>query len=76
MKHLFTHTSGIVYPIFTDKGRSGYMKAKITDAFPDGSIDLAENIRRLASVPLAHQPGDGLYLWYEYECFGPGDRSD
>ena len=45
MKHLFTHTSGIVYPIFTNKGRAGYMEAKITDAFPDGSIDLAENIR-------------------------------
>ena len=51
MKHLFTHTSGIVYPIFTDKGRAGYMEARITDAFPDGSIDLAENIRRLAGVP-------------------------
>ena len=70
MKHLFTHTSGIVYPIFTDKGRSGYMKAKITDAFPDGSIDLAENIRRLASVPLAHQPGDGYTYGMNMDVLG------
>ena len=76
MKHLFTHTSGIVYPIFTDKGRSGYMKAKITDAFPDGSIGLAENIRRLASVPLAHQPGDGYTYGMNMDVLGRGDRSD
>ena len=70
MKHLFTHTSGIVYPIFTDKGRAGYMEARITDAFPDGSIDLAENIRRLAGVPLAHQPGDGYTYGMNMDVLG------
>ena len=59
MKHLFTHTSGIVYPVFTNAGRDGYLKAGITDACPDGTMDLAENIQRLAGVPLAHEPGEG-----------------
>jgi len=70
MKHLFTHTSGIVYPIFTDKGRAGYMEARITDAFPDGRIDLAENIRRLAGVPLAHQPGDSYTYGMNMDVLG------
>jgi len=70
MKHLFTHTSGIVYPIFTDKGRAGYMGARITDAFPDGRIDLAENIRRLAGVPLAHQPGDSYTYGMNMDVLG------
>lgn len=34
------------------------MNAKITDVFPDGSLDLTENIRHLANVPLVHQTGD------------------
>ena len=59
MNQLFTHTSGIVYPVFTSKGRAGYMKAKITDAFPGDGETLENNIKKLASVPLAHEPGEG-----------------
>ncbi len=59
MNQLFTHTSGIVYPIFTYKGRAGYMKEKIIDAWPGEDISLEENIKRLAEVPLAHEPGEG-----------------
>ena len=59
MNQLFTHTSGIVYPIFTYKGRAGYMKEKIIDAWPGEDISLEENIKRLAGVPLAHEPGEG-----------------
>ena len=59
MNQLFTHTSGIVYPVFTTKGRAGYMQAKITDAFPGNGETLEDNIRKLASVPLAHEPGEG-----------------
>ena len=43
MNQLFTHTSGIVYPIFTYKGRAGYMKEKIIDAWPGEDISLEEN---------------------------------
>ena len=57
MNQLFTHTSGIIYPIFSSVGRTGYLGAKIIDAWPGEDITLEENIKRLASVPLAHEPG-------------------
>ncbi len=58
MKHLFSHTSGIVYPIFTSKGREGYQAAAVQDGFPDMEITLEEDIKRLAKLPLAHEPGE------------------
>jgi len=70
MRHLFTHTSGIVYPIFTDQGRDGYLRAKITDAFPNGQITLEENIKRLAGVPLAHEPGEKFTYGMNMDVLG------
>jgi CubicO group peptidase (beta-lactamase class C family) len=58
IKHLFSHTSGLVYPIFTSKGREGFLAANVQDGFPKMDITLAEDIRRLASLPLAHEPGE------------------
>jgi len=58
MKHLFSHTSGIVYPIFTSKGREGYQAAEVQDGFPTMDITLEEDIKRLATLPLAHEPGE------------------
>lgn len=57
MKHLFSHTSGIVYPLFTYKGREGFLSAGVQDGFPTMTITLEENIQRLATLPLAHEPG-------------------
>ena len=70
MNQLFTHTSGIVYPIFTYKGRAGYMKEKIIDAFPGENISLEENIKRLAGVPLAHEPGEGQTYGMNMDVLG------
>lgn len=58
MKHLFSHTSGLVYPIFTGKGREGYLAAGVQDAFPKMDITLEEDIKRFALLPLAHEPGE------------------
>ena len=60
MKHLFTHTSGIVYPIFQPDslGRQGYIAAGVQDAWPDTSITLEENIKKLATLPLNNEPGE------------------
>ena len=47
MKHLFTHTSGLVYPFFTppEIGREGYMQGRVYDAWsPDTSLSLEEYI--------------------------------
>ncbi len=58
IKHLFSHTSGIIYPIFSSMGREGYLAAKVQDGFPDMRITLEEDIKRLATLPLAHHPGE------------------
>lgn len=58
IKHLFSHTSGIVYPLFTSVGREGYLEAAVQDAFPNMDITLEDNIRKLATLPLAHEPGE------------------
>jgi CubicO group peptidase (beta-lactamase class C family) len=56
VRQLLTHTSGLGYK-FTE-GRDGpYHKAQISDGFDDVRIDLAEEMRRLASVPLLSAPG-------------------
>ncbi len=58
MKHVFTHTSGIGYPGSNPIGREGYMEAEIQSGWPNMEITLEENIKRLAALPLAHEPGE------------------
>jgi CubicO group peptidase (beta-lactamase class C family) len=59
IRHLLTHTSGISYrffglPIIADL----YAEAGITDGLSETDLDLAENVRRIASQPLLHEPGE------------------
>jgi CubicO group peptidase (beta-lactamase class C family) len=58
IRDLLNHTSGLCYrfrnaPLF---GRL-YADAGICDGLTPSDHTLAENVRRLASLPLAHQPG-------------------
>ena len=70
INQLFTHTSGIIYPFSTYKGRARYLKAKIIDAYPGEDISLEENIKRLAGVPLAHEPGEGQTYGMNMDVLG------
>ncbi len=59
IRHLLTHTSGITYrflgePVIADL----YAEAGIADGLAETELDLAENVRRIASQPLLHQPGE------------------
>jgi CubicO group peptidase (beta-lactamase class C family) len=56
VRQLLTHTSGLGYK-FTEKPDGPYHQAKISDGFDDVKIDLPEEMRRLASVPLLNAPG-------------------
>jgi len=56
VRQLLTHTAGLAYK-FTEEGDGPYHKAQISDGFDDVKIDLAEETRRLASVPLFSTPG-------------------
>jgi CubicO group peptidase (beta-lactamase class C family) len=58
VRDLLMHTSGICYR-FTDRPHLGrlYAEAGICDGLVPSDITLAENVRRLAAIPLHHQPG-------------------
>jgi CubicO group peptidase (beta-lactamase class C family) len=56
VRQLLTHTAGLGYK-FAEKPDGPYHKAQISDGFDDVKIDLAEEMRRLASVPLLNAPG-------------------
>lgn len=56
--HLLTHTAGLSYPANEETEDRPYHRAKIGDGIrPSGSMSLAENVRRIASVPLDFVPG-------------------
>ena len=59
IRHLLTHTSGVGYGIInSDKRfRKIYGDAGIIDAFTTQNITIAENIKKLARLPLHHDPG-------------------
>lgn len=61
IKDLLTHTSGLVYPFLGAPKQlvALYTKANINYGIGNGDgLKLAENIKRLAELPLAHQPGE------------------
>lgn len=61
IRHLLTHTSGIGYGMIDGdpRFRKAYAKAGIVDAFTARPVTLADNIPKLAGMPLHHEPGAG-----------------
>jgi CubicO group peptidase (beta-lactamase class C family) len=57
IKHLLTHTSGLTYHWDTQLG-STYKEAGITHGLIQDDSVLAEKMKKLARVPLLHQPGE------------------
>jgi CubicO group peptidase (beta-lactamase class C family) len=63
IRDLLTHTSGLTYRFMAEKPFAEiYHKADICDGLSRPSFTMAENVRRLASLPLLHQPGSA----YQY----------
>jgi CubicO group peptidase (beta-lactamase class C family) len=60
IRELLTHTSGIGYGMIDgdDRFRMIYQKAGIIDAFTTADVTVAENIKKLAKMPLHHNPGE------------------
>ena len=60
IRQLLTHTSGLGYGVIDADERFTmmYKKAKIIDAFTTENISIGENIKKLARLPLHHQPGE------------------
>jgi CubicO group peptidase (beta-lactamase class C family) len=60
IRHLLTHTSGIGYGVIDgdERFRMIYQQAGIRDAFSTDPVTIAENIKKLAKLPLHHNPGE------------------
>lgn len=60
VRHLLTHMSGINYNVISsdERLRAIYTKAGIVDAFTTENLKIGDNIRKLAKLPLNHQPGE------------------
>ena len=70
VRHLFSHTSGFAYGgILSADLRLGkaYEKAGVQDR---SLKDLAEQVARLATVPLAHQPGERWTYGLSHDVLG------
>lgn len=58
IRQLFTHSSGLCYGYDNDSLSLLYAKANISEGFEEREISLAENVKRLATLPVLHEPGE------------------
>ena len=56
---LLSHTAGLGYRFFEADANGPYARAGVSDGMDASGISLAENLRRIASVPLLYEPGTG-----------------
>lgn len=66
IRDLISHTSGIGYGVIDgdDRFRKIYAKAGVTDLFTTKNISIEESVKKLAKLPLHHNPGDA-YVYSE-----------
>ncbi|MGB7395425.1 MAG: serine hydrolase domain-containing protein, partial [Pricia sp.] len=62
IRDLITHTSGLGYGVIDgdERFRKIYAKAGITDLFTTENISIGESVKKLAKLPLHHNPGDAF----------------
>ncbi|WP_201986867.1 serine hydrolase domain-containing protein [Hymenobacter rubidus] len=71
IRQLFTHTSGISYPVIgTREARAIYAKAGIPSGIGTPSGRLAEAMDALAKLPLMHQPGEQFTYGLSVDVLG------
>ena len=56
-RQLLSHTAGLGYRFFEPNADGPYARAGVSDGMDSSDINLAENLRRIASVPLLYAPG-------------------
>ena len=69
IRHLLTHTSGLGYASFQPPD-GPYAKAKVSDGLDQPGVSQAENLRRLASVPLNFAPGSAWMYGMSTDVLG------
>ena len=71
VRDLFRHTSGLDYAGPMDEsGEPAYRKIQMSGGAPQVSFDLAEAVKRLASVPLNNEPGTMWRYGYSIDVLG------
>lgn len=60
IRHLLSHTSGIGYGVIDgdERFKMIYHKAGVTDLFTTENISIEESVKKLAKLPLHHDPGE------------------
>lgn len=59
IRHLLNHTSGLGYGIIDDERfRKIYQKADVIDLATTNNVSIKQNVKRLANLPLHHEPGE------------------
>ncbi|WPP48803.1 serine hydrolase domain-containing protein [Catalinimonas niigatensis] len=60
IRHLLTHTSGLGYGMIDgdERFKMMYQKAGVMDLFTTEDISIEQSVKRLATLPLHHNPGD------------------
>lgn len=59
LRQLLSHQAGLGYRFFEPDGNGPHAQAGVSDGMDASGIDLAENLRRIARVPLLYPPGTG-----------------
>jgi len=57
LRQLLSHTAGFGYRFFEADEQGPYAQAGVSDGMDCSTITLAENLRRIAIVPLQYEPG-------------------
>lgn len=69
VRHLITHTSGLTYR-FLEPAGGPYHKAEVSEGLAEPGLSATENLRRLASVPLVHEPGTKWHYSMSIDVLG------
>lgn len=57
LRHLLSHTAGLGYRFLEADADGPYARAGVSDGMDRAELSLAENVRRIAGVPLQFAPG-------------------
>ncbi|ULU26409.1 serine hydrolase domain-containing protein [Dyella terrae] len=61
LRQLLSHQSGLGYRFLESDASGPYAQAGVSDGMDASGITLAENLRRIATVPLQFAPGEGWF---------------
>lgn len=70
IRQLFTFSSGLYYGFDIDSLALIFSKADISEGFEERDILLADNIKKLATLPLLHEPGERYHYGLEMDVLG------